>query len=235
MRTLHGIHYSPWTQRARWALDHHQLAYRFVPYAPLVGEPGLRARLRRPFGRVSVPVLFEEGQVIDDSVDIARHADAVGGAPALFTDECPRWVALADRALSAGRARTAETVLRDPDAQRDAVAFLAPPALRGALRPVARFGARHLVRKYGAEPAAALEDVLEALRAGLGGRAHLTGERLSFGDIAMAGALEFVSPGAHVKRSEAERRAWTDARLAKRYADLLAWRDELIGAHWPKR
>ena len=35
MRTLYALPYSPWlSEKARWALDHHGIAYREVMYAP---------------------------------------------------------------------------------------------------------------------------------------------------------------------------------------------------------
>src|SRR5262245_44456729 len=43
-RALLGAFYSPWTERARWALDHHGIAYRFEEHVPVVGELALRRR-----------------------------------------------------------------------------------------------------------------------------------------------------------------------------------------------
>lgn len=234
--TLLGLAYSPWTQRARWALDHHRVPYRLEPYVPLLGELGLRRRVARWSGRVSVPVLFTDERPIEDSVAIARFAEAQGSGASLFPDDdaIAHWVSIADRGLAAGRARAADATSADPEAQKEAVAFLAPAPLRGVLRPVALFGAWQLKRKYGAPPASELENALEALREGLGGRAHLIGDALSFADVAMAGVLEFVAPGAHVRRGEAEKRVWGDARLASRFADLVSWRDALVREHWKR-
>ena len=235
-RQLFHIRYSPWSQRARWALDHHRVAYESTLYTPTIDEPRMRIRLRRPFGRVSVPILFADGEVIDDSWDIARHAEAVGGGEPLFFDlEAARyWNGMADKALSAGRQRAIATTLRDPEAQRDALHGIFPSALHTALRPVAVFAAKQLARKYPSGPAADLEDALEKWRDALDGKPFLL-DRLSYADITMAVTLEFVRPGSQVRRSEIERRVWTDARLASRYADLLEWRDRLVADHWPDR
>lgn len=237
MRELVHILYSPWSQRARWALDHHRVAYRSTPYTPTIDEPKLRVRLRRPFARVSVPILFEEnGDVLDESWDIARHADGIGeGEPLFFDVEAARyWNGIADKALSAGRHRAVETTLRDPEAQRDAMEGIFPTRLHGVLRPVAILAAKQLKRKYPAGPGKDLEDALEKWRTALDGKPFLL-DRLSYADLTMAVALEFVSPGTHVRRSETERGVWTDARLASRYADLIEWRDRLIAEHWPQR
>ena len=234
--TLLGLVYSPWTQRARWALDHHGVPYRFETYVPILGAFGLRRRVGRWSGRVSVPVLFTSERPLEDSVAIARFAETHGSGAPLFSDDdaITRWVSIADRGLDAGRARAADATSADPEAQKEAVAFLAPAPLRGALRPVALFGAWQLKRKYGAPPAIELENALDALREGLSGGRHLVGDSLSFADIAMAGVLEFVAPGAHIRRGEAEKRVWGDARLASRFSDLVAWRDALVRDHWKR-
>ena len=71
--TLYGLAYSPWTERARWALDHVGFDYHFQSYIPGISEPRLRMRLRRFRGPVTVPVLFGL-QVYEDSSAIAELA-----------------------------------------------------------------------------------------------------------------------------------------------------------------
>lgn len=236
-RELVHIIYSPWSQRARWALDHHRVQYRSTVYTPTIEEPKLRLRLRRPFAKVSVPILFEpDGDVLDESWDIARHSDRIGEGEALFFDvEAARyWSGVADKALSAGRHRAIAATLRDPEAQRDALDGIFPARFHNALRPVAVLAAKQLKKKYPAGPQTDLEDALEKWRTALDGKRYLL-DRFSYADLTMAVVLEFVSPGTHIRRSEIERGVWTDARLASRYADLLEWRDQLVADHWPAR
>jgi hypothetical protein len=57
MLELTAIAFSPWSEKARWALDHHRCDYRELAYEPIVGEYVLRWQMRRPFGRLTVPVL----------------------------------------------------------------------------------------------------------------------------------------------------------------------------------
>ena len=38
MVDLYSLVYSPWSEKARWALDHHRIAYRRVRYEPVIGE-----------------------------------------------------------------------------------------------------------------------------------------------------------------------------------------------------
>jgi len=74
MRTLVGEAYSPFSEKARWALDHHRIPYAYREHYPLIGELSLRLRARRLKGRVSTPLLLApEGPVLD-SFAIAMSA-----------------------------------------------------------------------------------------------------------------------------------------------------------------
>jgi glutathione S-transferase len=130
------IGYSPWSERARWALEARGVPYERVPYQPLLGELRLRW-LRRGVGGASVPVLVTDEGPICDSVDIARWANARGSGPDLFPAgkeaELAALQDLADRALAAGRARA----LRRMAASRDALQEQVPGFLRWT-GPVAR-------------------------------------------------------------------------------------------------
>ena len=111
--TLIGLAYSPWTQRARWALDHHGIGYAFKHYLPTAGEPMLRLRTGNFFGRVSVPVLLTPHGAITDSLSIARHADSVGGFSKLVDGQeeaVERWTAEADVAVTTTSAAPTTTV-----------------------------------------------------------------------------------------------------------------------------
>ncbi len=37
-RRLIGLHYSPWTEKARWALDRQRVPYAFEEHLPMLGE-----------------------------------------------------------------------------------------------------------------------------------------------------------------------------------------------------
>lgn len=233
MRRLVALSYSPWSEKARWALDHHRVEYRRVEYVPMLGAPLLRAATRRWSGRVTVPVLLGDGPPRLDSWDIALRAEEIGeGAPLFAGDRgaIAGWNALSDRALAASRAAAIARVAADPGAQQESLPGLVPSALRPALRPVATVGVGYFRRKYGgdAPPERALEDALAELREALDARGgeHVLGE-LSYADIAMAAALQFVRPVADrfIRLGPASRRAYSDEALARRYEDLIEWRD----------
>ena len=233
---LLGLPYSPWSERARWALDACGVAYQSRTFQPLLGEPALRLRLRRWTGVISVPVLtLPDGRCLADSTEIARWADAQG-TPRLFpaSTDLGAWLALADRGLEGGRARALRRMLHDDEA----LLAMVPRSRRGALgglgRRIAAYGIRRVLRKYAAPDdvtAAGLMDAaLDALRAALGGdpRGTVLGT-FSYADIAMAQVLVFVRPPelGPMRFSKGARRVFTDPERVEKYADLLAWRDAL--------
>jgi glutathione S-transferase len=242
MEELVGLPYSPWSEKARWALDLRRVPYRFRTYMPLVGEPLLRVKLRKWTGTVTVPVMTcDDGRVLSDSADIARWADQRGDGPQLFPREheaaVAHFIERSEAGLRAGRALALRRMLEDDEALVEMV----PRALRRGLRPVAvrvgRLGIARTLRKYGALDAGAgehervLTGVLDELRDRLA-RASDTPRtllgRLTFADVAMSQVLAFIAPPATGLRiGRASRRSFTDERLRARYADLVTWRDEL--------
>jgi glutathione S-transferase len=238
---LVGLSYSPWTLRARWALDHHRLAHRFEEYLPMVQEPLLRARLRRPFGKVTVPVLFDdEGGAHDDSFDIARFADGKGRnfplVPLAREADVRAHCRRADELLAAGRGLSLRATLASDEALRD----YAPAFVPGPLKvPLAKSGVLYLQRKHAvgrdaeaelATMRAVLRDLREALARG---GEHVLGE-LTLADVALALALQMVQPmEGLVALSPAVRDTWTRPELAREFDDLLRWRDAWITKHRP--
>jgi glutathione S-transferase len=240
--TLVQIAYSPWSEKARWALDHHGVRYRKVEYLVMLGEPLLRLKLGKRGGPATVPALIDRDQVFTDSWSIARHAEAVGSGAPLFPPEAIDAIQdfdrRAERILSAGRARTTARTLESPEALKEAL----PPPLRilgPAGMPFAKLGARFLQRKYATDQQSleahrsTLEEELAELRTALAGGDHLVGDTLSYADICMGCALQFVSPielhGARL--GAATRGCWAEPELAREYADVIAWRDRLYARH----
>jgi glutathione S-transferase len=237
MAELFAIHYSPWSECARWALSHHGVPFREVAYTPMVSEPRLRARLRRLRGRVTVPAFFDEHGAFTDSFDIARHAETHGSGRSLFPDGADpaiaRWNDRIMEALHAGRALVTARVSGDLAARNEAV----PRVLRRTplARPLGAVGVSYLVRKYEltAPKEAAHRDrirgVLEELRAALGGGDHLVAGQLTYADVLGAAMMQVVVPvdDRFIRIGPATRAAWTDPELAAAYPDLVAWRDRI--------
>jgi glutathione S-transferase len=238
---LFVLSYSPWSERARWALDHHRLAYRVVQHLPFVGELRLR-RLARGRARATVPVLVDGDLVLSESWDIAAHADRIGPAAKLMPAEheaaIRRWAELADETMAAGRALVVDSLLKSPEALDESLPLPMPGWVRRASRPIARFATQWFARKYELRldereaPERKIQAGLEALRRALGGKRYLLGQ-FSYADIVMATFLQAVSPvdDAYIRLGPATRRAWTLPALAAEYHELVRWRDELYAGH----
>lgn len=240
---LVGLSYSPWTEKARWALDHHRLPYKYQEYLPLLGEPVLRLATRELRGKVTVPVLFEGRVATMDSYDIARQAERLGAArpamarrPPLFPEgqvaEIRRWNERSETILAAGRALSVEAVAASPAGRRESAERLVPGPLAVLGGPLASLGIAFLRSKYQLRAATAeaeMREALEELEKGLaGGRQHLL-DGFSYADVTMAVALQFVKPvgDEYIRLGPAQRECFTVAGLAERFAGLCEWRDEV--------
>ena len=214
------------------ALAHHQVEYERRPYKIPFDEVLLRARLRQIGGKVTVPVLFDGENVVRDSYEIARHAEALGNGSPLFEDEvsCARWNALSDEALAAGRRGALNRVLQDEEAQRENLQGLVPTPLVSTLTPLARIFSRRLMKKYPAGSEERLVEILEQLRAALAGGDTIL-DHFSYADIAMSLVVDFVKPEPLRSRGPATDRIWAVPGLAARFGDLVEWRDRLLKRH----
>jgi glutathione S-transferase len=241
--TLFSLNVSPWSERVRWALDHHGLTYRLVEHTPILGERRLRRLVGRHKPRATVPVLVAGAEVVTESWDIARFADAHGSANPLVPSEhqaaIRAWVDLADEASAQGRAVVVAATLASGPALDAQLPAQVPSWLGPALRPVTRSLGRAFARKYGLRlddaegPMAAMRAALDRLRAELAvTRSPFLQGTFSYADIAMSSLVQGISPVADRfwKIPPATRHAWTHATLAAEYSDLIAWRDGLYEA-----
>ena len=238
--TLFHIPFSPWSLKARFALDHHGVPVDARAYAPVLDELRMRVLLRKARGRITVPVLFTPEGALTDSWQIANYAERVGkGAPLLPSarlDELEAWNSASERLLSAGRARSMVRASVDLEAVVEAL----PEGVKKypfVASPVGRIGVRMFNRKYGIragdvllhERAMRLE--LDHLRRTLAdGRRYLLRE-FSYADVAMALALQLLEPLPESPMGPASRAASTDDVLKASYGDLLRWRDGIHAAH----
>jgi glutathione S-transferase len=242
MNELVGLSYSPWSEKARWALDHHKVPYRKTEYLPMLGEPLLRLRTRRFSGRVTVPILFAGDAMLGDSYDIARWAEAHGTGTPLFPTDRPgdvlAWNDRSERGLAAARALGLHRLHADKEAQRESVPTVVPAALRGPGATLTVTVIDFFAKKYGFQGAdltrhhAELRDVLGELDTALGGKDYLLGT-FSYADVVMAVTLQLVSPvaDAYIRMGPATRACCTISDLVTEYPRLFAWRDRLYAKH----
>jgi glutathione S-transferase len=233
---------SPWTERVRWALDHHGITYEVIVHVPVVGERRLRQLVGAGSGRATAPALLLPGEVIRESWDIVAHADRHGAAapliPAQHADEIRRYCDLADRTMGQARALVAAALLDSPAALDETLPRDVPRWLRPWLRPLTRRGARWFARKYElgldeAAPLAALRSALVSLRERLAKSSPYLLGSFTYADILMAGLLQAVAPvsNEYIRLGPATRAIWSRPALAADFTDLVAWRDALYARH----
>jgi glutathione S-transferase len=235
MRTLYVLPYSPWSERARWALLHHRFEFTEQEHVPLVGELGLRKRARRWRGRATVPLLLDGQNPVMNSLAIAEYVDAMGSQPSLFPGELRAPI----RALNARVEPTflAARAWLSSSIDDASVLELVPSSLRKLPFAVtaAKLGTAFVARKH----EVSFDDVVERMRAGfadiralLAGRAYVH-DAFTYADIICATALQFVAPvdDRFIPLGPATRRCWRHAALCEEFADLIAWRDQIYQRH----
>jgi glutathione S-transferase len=240
---LVSLKISPWSERARWALDHHRIDYKIIHHMPFLGERKLRRIVGPGKKRVTVPVLLAGDEVLTESWDIALYADRAGSGSKLMTpgreSEVRTWNDLADKTMTTTRALVVGAMLTNPEALQEALPPQMPAFLRSLLTPVSRHAMKWFGRKYEVrfqdkrEQLAAMRSMLETLRAALAKSSpYLLGE-FSYADIVMATSLQGVLPVAdrYIRLGPGTRKAWTQEEIAAEFRDVIAWRDELYERH----
>ncbi|MFT4626864.1 MAG: glutathione S-transferase [Myxococcota bacterium] len=231
--TLVSIPFSPWSIRAKLALEAMGVPFALRTYVPGVSEPRVRLELRRPVGRLTLPVLLHDGPPIDDSLAIVKWGSARSERPLITAESSGAveyWCRVADRLLAAGRIRTTHKVLGDPDALSESLpAFMQPLGPLGLA--VGRAEAHRLLRKYdnGAGPAAQsarMREQLQVIAEALGSRDTMLPE-FSYADVALAVGLSFVQPHRSHPLGARARSCWTSDDLSAGFASLLEWRDRV--------
>lgn len=238
MNTLIGMHFSPWTERARWALDYHGVPYEFSAYTTLLGEPALRLKTGKWTGKVSVPVLATPQGLVQDSFLIAQYADRQSRKPPLVPSThhagILAWTEAAERGLRAARIRATRRIQQSVGALAERLPAGVPQPLRKPLVPMSWLGAEFIIRKYHLQDSsdaalhANMDAFLRQAEAALGGRRFVFDE-LTFADLVIATFMQAIEPVAerYIPLGPASRKQMCEPELAQRYAGLIAWRDDL--------
>jgi glutathione S-transferase len=189
------VSFSHFCEKARWALDRANLAYREESHVPLFSWP---ATFGAGGGR-TVPVLVTPGRVVSDSTDILHWVDGATHAPPLFPAgdagrEVAAWEEELDRRLGPATRRViyfhvmkqraqAERLLASAGGRWQQRALrLCYPVIRGLIvkgldiNPAGAERSRAVIDEVFARVAATLAD----------GRRYLVGDRLTAADLTFA-------------------------------------------------
>ena len=239
MPTLYVLHHSPWSERARWALLHHKIAFDEREHVPLIGEIALR--MRTPVkGKASVPLLVDGDAVVQGSFAIGEHVDARGKKDKLFPegkrDAIKKLFDDLEDPLSAARERFVRDLMDDQEAQLESL----PPFLRSLpfATMSAKIGTSFVASKYNAR----IGSVDDRIRAGLRAVSDALGKKdyihdaFSFADILGTSIVMAIAPGddKYVRIAPGTRRLWKHDKLVKEFPHLVEWRDRVYSKHRPK-
>ncbi len=245
---LIGIGYSPWTEKARWALSYHQIPYRYHEHLLIFGVPALRWKLKKWSGGVTVPALIddENGVRLMDSFDIAKYADQIGKAETLFPEELLQGIehlnSLSEEALDAARAWVMDRVLKNRDMQLENIPNFIPGFVRSSSAWMTRMGLSYLDYEFGVS-AKVLEQRLADMRRVLSefqkilrekNFGFVLGNRFTYADLLVAATIQIVRPEAGFaqrKMGPSMRVAWETPELLSEFKDLLEWRDQMYAQY----
>ena len=239
MPTLYVIHHSPWSERARWALLHHKIAFEEREHVPLIGE--LALRMRTPVkGKASVPLLVDDDVAVQGSLAIGEWVDERGKKDKLFPEGSRETIKKLyddlEDSLSAARERFVRDLMNDEEAQLESL----PPLLRSLpfATMSAKLGTTFVASKYNARIGSVDDRMRAGLRAvseGLGKKDYIL-ESFSFADIVGTSIVHAIAPGddKYLRIPPGTRRLWNHPKLQKEFAHLIEWRDRVYSKHRPK-
>ncbi|MCG8668189.1 MAG: glutathione S-transferase N-terminal domain-containing protein [Pseudomonadales bacterium] len=236
---------SPWSEKARWALDVAGLGYQLIEHVPMVSN--LRARQLagnfNPLRKFSLPIAACGAQVMDDSYSIASYAADhnknanVDLFPQDKLTEIQYWNDLSNRMMNILRKRALPAMKTNQTLLESNLPPLVPEALRPHLTSVSKMAISYIDRKYPLSEEDTEQVVIEGfetLRKALNQADgdYLLGE-FSYADIAMAVTLQPVKPVAdkYIPLDSGTRECWTDDMLIEQFPDLIEWRDRIYQHH----
>lgn len=227
---------SPWSEKARWALDAAGLNYNLIEFTPMLSVPKVRWLTKRFSGRISAPILVVGKKVFSDSLDIARYAHThcqnnIDLIPSAMNNEVLQWNAMSEQLLAILRLRQMPAMKANTRFLLNSFPGFIPEGMRQHMLPMARNALDQIAQKYPIDDPdpeqtllRGLQKIRETLEASSSG--YLLDE-FSYADICVAAIFQVIEPVAqqYVNLDEALRQCWTIPELASRYDDLIEWRN----------
>lgn len=194
--------------------------------------------------------------VVEDSFAIALWAEAQLPSsapfliPALLRSQIEEDRDQLESVLDSGRALTLLRTAADRDIALGSLPAFIPELLRPVSIPLVKTVVRYLDSEFGSfqrteqEHRQRMRDGLRLFwgrlqknRGRLYPHASAGESGLTFSDLALALALQFVSPAADqwIPLTRGMRKGWADDELAIEFRELLSWRDQLFTRSFPLR
>ena len=245
MSELYYLHVSPWSEKARWAMDLNHFSYDKVVYTPMVSTLLVRLKTRNLTRKVTVPALLDGTKVLSDSYQIAQYANkaapkhAINLFPDALNSQIDQWESLSEQILRAGRALVCIRMKNSKGAKLQSLPPIIPNVIRPLMLPVATMGLYYFKAKYQFDWNKS-DDYIQSMRNGLkkvrsqlaSKGEYLLGE-FTYADIAIAVTLQMVEPidQQYIVLDKDTQNCWRTPTLAEEFADLLEWRDCIYKKH----
>ncbi len=236
MNILVGISYSPWTEKASWALNKAGVPYKYKNHEVIFGMPMLAWQAKRPMGEITVPLLLhDDGPSIMGSFEIAKSQAQIL-FPAAHLETIEKLEKLSEEILDLTRALSMIRVERSPELQIGSLPDYVPAPVKPFLTSLARLGLSYLRKHFPApltyeQSLQKMDALLEQMRAIWQNRSSefVCGDSFSHADIICAVTLMGVEPVAQEfhKLPKAIRQAFATPELKEKYKDMLTWRDQV--------
>ncbi len=244
MQPDHFIYFpsSPWSEKARWALDYCGHSYKTDLYLPLLSIPKARLLSRNFSSRLTVPILIEKqsgrGEVYKNAMEIAAHANGERDQskpdifPQKFLSEIKRWDELSEELCSIRRSQAIPVMKGNKELLKNNLPPFVPKALRPYLGSSTKMVLSLLEKKYQVDLEGGDEHLrksLSSLRIELSDSRGYILDNFSYADMSMCAVLQCIKPvdPKYLDWDKHNIEAWTHHELADEFKDLIEWRDGL--------
>lgn len=241
MHKLYGIYYSPWSEKARWALDYHKISYEWIEFTPIVDNVKLMWQAKK-FGRLTVPTLITPFGAVQGSLSIVRYAEKQGRKEKLIPyekeEDILRLDALAEVVFKASRAIITEKIKDNLNAQKDLLPKFIPENLQDYFTPVASIATTYLGFKYSfsgvpiSQQKEVIRSVLQEIRPLVRKNKTILG-KFSLADIVVSLMFQFIFPvsNVYIPLTDELREVFTQKDLSLEFSDLIEWRDYIYSQY----
>jgi len=248
MSELYYLHVSPWSEKARWAMDLSHYKYTKINFTPMITTPIVRLRSRNFTRKVTAPILISNQLCISDAYKIAQHVNSENNSknhasvdlfPLELKSQIDEWEILSNQILQAGRALVCIRMKNHRGAKLMSLPPIIPSAIRPLMLPVATTGLYYFKTKYGFDWNRR-EEYIETMSQGLRKvKEQLTNSgdyllgKFTYADIALAVTLQMIEPvgNKYIPLDSNTESCWKTPELKEEFSDVIEWRNRIYQKH----
>lgn len=235
---FYSLPYSPWSEKARWALDFHQIDYREENVTPVVDNLKFKFSARRPLKKVTYPILKLSYDYIFDSLEIVKWAEKnmKGKSIIDFADysKIKKWNDFSDELLNLIRYQTLIKAKLNWEILPPPIRLSkkTPQFLSREIVKTNKWGIEFILKKYPVEDVYQLDSLirekLNYLETELCGKDYLL-DQFSYADIAVSVCLQLFDPPdlKILKINPGMKAMFKDNPYIEEFPYLFRWRNNL--------